>query len=305
MASYTCFSVCLSLVVHTSVYHAQAGRGEGQFSPIFPFLILKPPCRAGVVCAAGPWPLGLAPPARRSAPAPGCGRPPGSAGAAGTGGSGWGAVQPGWPAPSSSAASWAPPAGRPPGPSCIRTARRCEARGPGTGRLPRGSAAGRGWAAARAGPEGAARAAGPGSPSGGPRGSRAAPGGRPERALAAERRRRSWRGEAPGSSEDGKRASRGGGGGCCWEIRSKDHDSSEAAQQQIARAAAASVVTRGHAPCPPTSLRRPNQDAPARPRPRLRLRARRQDTNKRLAAAGHKERALRMRAQRALLESVP
>lgn len=215
------------------------------------------------------WPPGPAPPAPRSAPGSGCGRLPGSAGAAGTGGSGWGAVRPGRPAPSSSAASWAPPAGQPPGPGCSQTAQRCEARAPGTGRLPRGSAAGRGWVAARAGPEDEARAAGPGSPSGGPRGSRAALGGRPERALAAGRRRRSWRGEAWDSADDGKRASRGSGGGCCcWEIRSKDHDSGEAAQQQIAGAAAASVVSRGPAPGPPTSPRRPCQNASARPRPR-------------------------------------
>lgn len=218
------------------------------------------------------WPPGPAPPAPRSAPGSGCGRLPGSDGAAETGGSGWGAVRPGRPAPSSSAASWAPPAGQPPGPGCSQTAQRCEARAPGTGRLPRGSAAGRGWVAARAGPEGAARAAGPGSPLGGPRGSRAALGGRPERALAAGRRRRSWRGEAWDSADDGKRASLGSGGGCCcccWEIRSKNHDSGEAAQQQIAGAAAASVISRGPAPGPPTSPRRPSRNAPARPRPRL------------------------------------
>lgn len=196
MASCICFSVCLSLVVHTSVYHAQAGCGEGQFSPIFPSLILKPPSRVGAVCGAGQWPPDLAPPARRLAPAPGCDHPPGSAGAAGTGGSGWAAARPGWPAPFSSAASWAPPAGQPPGPRCSRTARWCEARAPGTARPPRGSAAGRGWVAARAGPEGAARAAGPGSPSGGPRGTRAALSGRSERDLAVGRRRRSWRGDS-------------------------------------------------------------------------------------------------------------
>lgn len=64
------------------------------------------------------------------------------------------------------------------------------------GPSPRGSAAGRGWVAARAGPEGAARAAGPGSPSGGPRGTRAALSGRSERDLAVGRRRRSWRGDS-------------------------------------------------------------------------------------------------------------
>lgn len=219
MASDICFSVCLSLVVHTSVYHEQAGRGERQFSPIFPSLILKPLFSPGVgrvpwAAAAqgrgslpqfglqlqdsGPrrWP-GPGPPALRSGQSPGSGRPPGSAGAAGTGGSDWVAAPPGWPVPSFFAASLALPAGclpQLPGYNWAELLER-EAGESDRGRLPLGSEGGRGLGAVPGGLGSEVKAAVPWSPSGGPRSNRgwksqAEQDGRPGRAAPAAGQRR-------------------------------------------------------------------------------------------------------------------
>lgn len=138
-------------------------------------------------------------PALCSGPLRGCARSPGSAGAAGTGGSGWAAALPGWPAPSSFAVSLAQPEGcPPPGPGCSwaevlgreieRSDRDC---------LPLGNEEGKGWGAVLWSLGSGVKAAEPWSPSGGPRSNRGrkslgAQGDRPGQAApAAGRRRRS------------------------------------------------------------------------------------------------------------------
>lgn len=75
-----------------------------------------------------------------------------------------------------------------------------------------------------------------------------------------------------------------------------------AAQQQTASASALSVVIRSSALCPPTSLQETNQNATELATPLwLSLhRLRETHTNIQLAAAPHKEHALRRRCQRAL-----
>lgn len=138
-------------------------------------------------------------PALRPGPWRSSARPPGSAGAAGTGGSGWAAAPPGWPAPSSFAASLERPEGcPPPGRDCSwAKVLGLETEGSDTDRPPLGSEGGRGWGAVPEGPESAVKAAGQRSPSGGPRSnrgrkSRGGPGGcSGPAAPAAGRRRRS------------------------------------------------------------------------------------------------------------------
>lgn len=138
-------------------------------------------------------------PELRSGPLRGSARSPGSAGAAGTGGSDWAAALPDWLAPSSFAASSARPEGcPPPGQGCSWA----EVLGRETEesdrhRLLLGNEGGKGWGAVPEGPESGVKAAEPWSPSGGPRSNRGrkspgAQGDRPGQAVpAAGRKRRS------------------------------------------------------------------------------------------------------------------